>query len=87
MLYILKHNLVLKIKSVSNDESKSVYTGTKSSVSVSEENVQANLDCVSKWFEIWLEPLKVLGISPKRGCTAKGFEEVQAASESRREPS
>lgn len=77
------------MKSVSNDESKSVYKGTKSSVSVSEENVPANQDCVSKWFEIWLEPLKVLhvGIGPKRGCTAKGFEEVQAASESWREPS
>ena len=34
------------MKSVSNDNSKTVYRGTKSPVSVSDENVQANQDRV-----------------------------------------
>ena len=44
MLYILKHDLVLKMNLCRNDDSKSVYGGKKSPVSVSDEKVQANQD-------------------------------------------
>ena len=47
MLYNLKqNNLVLKWNLCRNDDSKSVYRGTKSPVVVSDEKVQANQDHV-----------------------------------------
>ena len=42
MLYILKHNSVLKMNLCWNADSKSVYGGTKPPVSISDEKVHAN---------------------------------------------
>ena len=42
MLYILKQSNAKKWNQCQNDDSKSVYEGTKSSVFVSDEKVQAN---------------------------------------------
>ena len=42
MLYILKQSSAKKWNQCQNDDSKSVYGGTKSSVFVSDEKVQAN---------------------------------------------
>ena len=40
------YKFVLKIKSAVNDNSKTEYGGMKSPVSVSDEKVQANQDCI-----------------------------------------